>query len=180
MQLDVGQTLFIYSALSVASNCLRGMSLCLVHSSSDAHDSFAECFIGCRQRMRRRRATATRELQHDTSLRKFFVLGALVPAMLLATWWCLPPLMTGGVGNPKQHSTFSSSPDLSTPMHSNPPQVMFSDGRSTSCEDCFDQLCGPRATFLLLCFHVGHLRVHVETSCCNDSRGVVNSILPIQ
>ena len=53
------------------------------------------------------RATATRELQHDTSLRKFFVLGALVPAMLLATRWVRPPSMTGGVGNPttvvKQH-----------------------------------------------------------------------------
>ena len=53
------------------------------------------------------RATATRELQHDTSLRKFFVLGALVPAMLLATWWVRPPSMTGGVVNPttvvKQH-----------------------------------------------------------------------------
>ena len=46
------------------------------------------------------RVTATRELQHDTSLRKFFVLGALVPAMLLATWWVRPPSMTGGVGNP--------------------------------------------------------------------------------
>ena len=38
------------------------------------------------------RATATRELQHDT---------------LLATWWVRPPSMTGGVGNPttvvKQH-----------------------------------------------------------------------------
>ena len=53
------------------------------------------------------RVTATRQLQHNTSLRKFFVLGALVPAMLLATWWVRPPSMTGGVGNPttvvKQH-----------------------------------------------------------------------------
>ena len=59
------------------------------------------------------RVTATRELQHDTSLRKFFVLGALVPAMLLATWWVRPPSMTGGVGNPttvvKQHSHQSRS-----------------------------------------------------------------------
>ena len=42
-----------------------------------------------------------------TSLRKFFVLGAIVPAMLLATRWVRPPSMTGGVGNPttvvKQH-----------------------------------------------------------------------------
>ena len=43
--------------------------------ASDAHDFFAECFIGCRRSIRRRRVTATRELQHDTSLRKFFVLG---------------------------------------------------------------------------------------------------------
>ena len=49
--------------------------------------------------MRRRRVTATRELQHDTSVRKFFALGALVPAMLLATWWVRHPSMTGGVGN---------------------------------------------------------------------------------
>ena len=45
-------------------------------------------------------SAATRELQHDASLRKFFVLGSLVPAMLLATWWVRPPSMTGGVGNP--------------------------------------------------------------------------------
>ena len=38
--------------------------------------------IYCRWSMRWRRVTATRELQHYTSLRKFFVLGALVPAML--------------------------------------------------------------------------------------------------
>ena len=44
-----------------------------------------------------RRATATRDLQHNTSLKQFFVLGALVRAMLLATW---PPSMTVGVGNP--------------------------------------------------------------------------------
>ena len=48
--------------------------------------------------MRRRRVTATRELQHDTSLRKFFVLGALVPAMLLATWWVRPPIDDGWCG----------------------------------------------------------------------------------
>ena len=54
------------------------------------------------------RVTATRELQHDTSLKKFFVLGALVPAMLFATWWVRHPSTTGGVGNPttvvKKHS----------------------------------------------------------------------------
>ena len=68
--------------------------------ASDAHHFFAECFIGCQQRMRRKQITATRELQHDTSLRKFFVLGSLVPAMLLATWWVRPPSMTGVVGDP--------------------------------------------------------------------------------
>ena len=50
--------------------------------------------------MRGRRVTATRELQLYSSLRKFFVLGALVPAVLLATWWVRLPSMTGGVGNP--------------------------------------------------------------------------------
>ena len=68
--------------------------------ASDAHHFFAECFIGYRRSMRTRRVTATRELQHDTSLRKFFVLGALVPVVLLATRWVRPPSMTGGVGNP--------------------------------------------------------------------------------
>ena len=37
---------------------------------------------------------------NTTSLRKFCVLGALVHAMLLATWWVRPPSMTNGVGNP--------------------------------------------------------------------------------
>ena len=49
------------------------------------------------------RATATRELQHDTPLRKFFVLGALVPAMLLATWWVRPPI-DDGWGGQSDHS----------------------------------------------------------------------------
>ena len=92
------------------------------------------------------RATATRELQHDTSLRKFFVLGALVPAMLLATWWVRPPSMTGGVGNPttvaKEHFHL-----FSPPMHFNPSQAMFSNGLATICAARFEQLCGSRATF---------------------------------
>ena len=50
--------------------------------------------------------------QQNTSISRVFVLGALVPAMLLATWWVRPPSMAVGVGNPttaaKQHSTFSS------------------------------------------------------------------------
>ena len=114
-------------------------------------------------------------LQQNTSISGVFVLGALVRAMLLSTWWVRPPSMTVGVGNPttaaKQHYTISSSPDLSIPMHSNPSQAMFSDGCATSCAAGFEQLCGSRVTFLLLCFHVGNLRV--ETSCGNDARGVV-------
>ena len=58
-------------------------------------------------------------------------------------------------------------------MHSDPSQAMFSDGRATSFATSFEQLCGSKATFLLLCFHVGNLRVHVDTSCGNDARGVV-------
>ena len=58
-------------------------------------------------------------------------------------------------------------------MHSNLSQAMFSDGRATSCAASFEQLCGSRATLLLLWFHVGNLRVHVEASCGNDATGVV-------
>ena len=51
------------------------------------------------------------EVQQNTSIPRVFVLGALVPAVLLATWWVRPPSMTVGVGNPttaaKQHSRFS-------------------------------------------------------------------------
>ena len=38
-------------------------------------------------------------LQQNTSISRVFVLGALVLAMLLATWWVRPPSMTVGVGN---------------------------------------------------------------------------------
>ena len=58
--------------------------------ASDAHDFFVECFMDCRRIMRRRRASWARVLQHNTSVRKFFVLGALVPAVLLGTWWLRP------------------------------------------------------------------------------------------
>ena len=105
MQLDVGQNIV---QLSCVECCVKFLefahtSACVCVScfcASDAHGFFAESFINCRRSMRARRVTATWELQHYTSLRKFFVLGALVPAMLLATWWVRPPSMTGGVGNP--------------------------------------------------------------------------------
>ena len=67
-------------------------------SSCDAHDSFAECFIGHWHSMRKRRVTATRQLQRNTSLKQFFVLGALVPAMLVAPWWVRPPIDDGWCG----------------------------------------------------------------------------------
>ena len=117
-QLDVGQNVV---QLSCVKSCVKLLefahtSACACVScfcSSNAHDFFAGCFIGCRQSMRRRRVTATCELQYDTSLRKFFVLGALVPAMLLATWWAGPSSRTAGVGNPttaaKQHSLWTRS-----------------------------------------------------------------------
>ena len=77
--------------------------------SSDAHGFFTECFIGCQQTMRRRRVTATRELQHDTSLRNFFVFGALVPATLLATWWGSGQI-DDGWGGQSYHSQNSKHP----------------------------------------------------------------------
>ena len=75
-----GHAALNYLALVVASNCLSSRT-----HAGDAHDFFAECFINFPRSMRGRRVNATRELQHYTSARKFFVLGALVPAMLLAT-----------------------------------------------------------------------------------------------
>ena len=102
MQLDVGQNIVRISCVECCVKLLEfahtSARVCVsCTSSSDAPDSFAECFIGC---LRGRRVTATRVLQHCTSLRKFFVLGGLVPAMLLARWWIRPPSMTGRVGNP--------------------------------------------------------------------------------
>ena len=61
------------------------------------------------------------ELQQNTSISRVFVLGALVPAMLLATWWVRPPSMTGGVGNPttavKEHFHLSHSVTYSCSAH---------------------------------------------------------------
>ena len=101
MQLDVGPHIMQSSCVECCVKLLvfAHTSACVCVScscSSDAHDFFAECFSGCRPSIGRRRVTATRDLQHDTSLRKFFVLGALVPAMLLASWSVRPPSMTGG------------------------------------------------------------------------------------
>ena len=79
MQLDVGQNI-------VQLPCVE----CCVKLLEFAHT---------RQSMRNGRVTATRQLQHDdTSLRVFFVLGALVPAMLLATWWVRPCIDDGWSG----------------------------------------------------------------------------------
>ena len=112
------KTQWNYLALSFCVKLLEfaHTSACVCVScfcASDAHDFFAECFINCQQSMRKRRVTATRELQHNTFLRKFFALGALVPAVLLATWWVRPPSMTSGVDNPttvvKWHSHQSRS-----------------------------------------------------------------------
>ena len=104
MQLDVGRHIVHSSCVGCCVEVLEFAytSACVCVScfcTSDAHDFFAECFIGCRRSMRRRRVTATREWQHDMSRRKFFVLDGLVPAMLIATWWVRPSSMTGGEGN---------------------------------------------------------------------------------
>ena len=97
MQLDVGQNIVQFSCVECGVKLLEfaHTSACVCVScfcAIDAHDFFAKCFIGCRRSMRRRQVTATRELQHDTSLTKFFVLGALVLALLLATWWVRSPI----------------------------------------------------------------------------------------
>ena len=97
---DVGQNMV---QLSCFECCVmlrefahRSEFLCVSRSgANDAHRFFVECFSGCHQSMRTRRVTATRQLQHNTSQRKFFVLGAPVPFMLLATWWVRPPVDDG-------------------------------------------------------------------------------------
>ena len=118
MYLDLGQYIVELPCVECCVKLFKvaHTSACVCVScicSSDALGFFAESFTNCRRSMRGRRVTATRELQHDTSVRKFFVLGALVPAMFLATWWVRPPSMTGGVGNPttvvKWHSHSSRS-----------------------------------------------------------------------
>ena len=58
--------------------------------------------MDCRRNMRRRRSIATRDMKHDTSLRKFFEFGAIVPAVLLATWCYRPPSMTGESTRPQR------------------------------------------------------------------------------
>ena len=105
MQLDVERQMVRSSCVECCVKLLKfaHTSACVCvscFSASDAHDFFAECFTGSRQSIRRRRVSWARELQHNTSLRKFFVHGALVSAMLLGTRWVRPPSMTGGVGNP--------------------------------------------------------------------------------
>ena len=115
--------------------------------ASDAHDFFAVCFIGCRQSMRKRRATATRQLQHNTSLRKFFVLGALVPAMLLATRWVRHPI-DDGWGGQSDHSgktafalvTFSDVLILSTHLLSSFQHIVVFECHAISFQCCL-QLC---------------------------------------
>ena len=104
---------FCVAVVFLSSRAHR-LHLCVYVSrcgASDAHHFFAERFIGYRQSIRRRRVIATRELQHNTSLKQFFVLGALVPAMLRATRWVRPPSVTVGVGNPttevKEHFRLS-------------------------------------------------------------------------
>ena len=106
MQLDVGQDIVELSCVECCvklvefahtSACVGVPCIC----SSDEHDSFSGVFHGlsagtCAGDGSLRPV----EMQHYTSLRKFFVLGALVPAVLLATWWVRLPSMTGGVGNP--------------------------------------------------------------------------------
>ena len=105
MQQNVGQNIVQLSCVECCVKLLEfaHTSACVCVSwfcASDAHDFFAKWFINCRRSMRGRRVTATRELQLYTSVREFFVLGAPILAMLLATWWVRLPSMTGGVGNP--------------------------------------------------------------------------------
>ena len=60
-----------------------------------------------------KRVAVARKRCSNTSISRVFVLGALVRAMLLATWWVRSPSMTGGVGNPttvvKEHFHLSHS-----------------------------------------------------------------------
>ena len=75
--------------------------------------------------MRKRRVTATRELQHDTSPMKFFVLGA--PAMLLATRWVQPPI-DHCRGGQSDHSgkTILNFLKFTRPIHTNAHQSIAS------------------------------------------------------
>ena len=118
MQLDVGQDIVELSCVERFVKLLEfaHTSACVCVScfcASDAHGFFAECFINCRRSMRTKRVTVDPQevLQHTSISEEVFVLCALVPAMLLATWWVRPPSMTVGVGNPatevKEHSRFS-------------------------------------------------------------------------
>ena len=92
MQLDVERHVVRSSCVECCIKLLEfaHTSVCVCvscFSVSDAHDFFAEFFIGCEESIRRRRVSWARELQRNTSVRKFFVLGALVPTMLFATRW---------------------------------------------------------------------------------------------
>ena len=116
MQLDVGRHIVQSSCVECCVKLLEfaHTSACVCVScfcASDAHDFFAECFIVCRRSMRRRRVTATLDLQHDTSLRQFFVLGALVPATLLATLWVRHPIDDGWRGQ-SDHTRTNHMPFL--------------------------------------------------------------------
>ena len=133
------------------------------------------------------------ELQQNTSISRVFVLGALVPAMLLATWWVRPPSMTGGVGNPTTavkrafslvtftlaliFGTLFSPPWLSRLRWWNALQsITNNDFFRWTCHhlrSAFRTTMRIKGNFLLLCFHVDNLRVHVDTSWRDDARGVV-------
>ena len=47
------------------------------------------------------------ELQQNTSISRGFVLGAPVPAMLLATWWVRTPSMTGAQSDHRGKTVFT-------------------------------------------------------------------------
>ena len=59
----------------------------------------------------KRVAVARKSLQQNTSISRVFVLGALVPAMLLVTWCVQTPFLTGSVGNPTTEEKKSTRTD---------------------------------------------------------------------
>ena len=151
MQLDVGKNVVQLSCIECCVKLLEfaHTSACVCVScfcSSTAHDFFAGCFIGCWQSMRKRRVTATCELQHGTSLRFFSCSVRLFPPCCLQHGGFGP--IDDGWGGQSDHSgkialaqiTFSDALMLRTHLLSSFKHVVGFECHDISQECCL-QLC---------------------------------------
>ena len=129
-----------------------GMCLCLCFCASDAHDFLAECFIGCRQIMRRRRVTATHELQHDVCKEVLrarcacarHVACNMVGSVPVDDGWCGQSDHSGKIA--QAPITFSDTPMLRTHSLSNFKHVVRFECHDFSFEGCL-QLCWVQNAF---------------------------------